>query len=151
MDSGASGPRKKLAAEALTIGDAIVNGKAFDVPPPGAGLNTVTKAVPGELMSTEEIVATNSVGLTNVVERVRPFHLTSDVCTKLVPLTVNANVGLPTTSIFLLRLVKFGIGFGGKTVNISGLEVPPPGDGEKTVIVPCPTFKRSLSLKTALS
>jgi len=42
MDSGASGPAKKLAAEALMIGDAIVNVKAFDVPPPGGGLNTVT-------------------------------------------------------------------------------------------------------------
>jgi hypothetical protein len=102
-------------------------------------------------MSIEEIVATNSVGLTYVVERLTPFHLTSDVCTKLVPLTVNENVGFPTTSRLLLRLVKFGLGFGGKIGNTSGLEVPPPGPGVKTVTVPCPTFARSLSRKTALS
>jgi hypothetical protein len=33
----------------------VVKGKEFEVPPPGAGLKTVTVAIPGEAMSLAEI------------------------------------------------------------------------------------------------
>src|SRR5205809_4464340 len=45
----------------------IVNVSAFDVPPPGAGLRTVTWAVPAAPISPAEIAACNWAPPTNVV------------------------------------------------------------------------------------
>ena len=52
-----------LPARTMVSGTAtaIVNGKAVEVPPSGAGLNTVTCAVPGVRMSVARIVAWSSV------------------------------------------------------------------------------------------
>ena len=53
------------------------NDTAFDAPPPGAGLNTVTLAVPAVAMSANVIAAVSCVPLTYVVVRFSPFQRTT--------------------------------------------------------------------------
>jgi hypothetical protein len=52
----------------------IVKVWALEVPPPGAGVNTVTVAVPAVTMSEAVIAAVNWVEETYVVVRFAPFH-----------------------------------------------------------------------------
>ena len=60
----------------VIVGAGLLMVKVFaeDVPPPGAGLLTVTKAVPAVLMSDMGTVAVRVVLLTKVVVRLAPFH-----------------------------------------------------------------------------
>jgi hypothetical protein len=76
----------------------MVNVAAAEVPPPGAGLTTVTLAMPSAAMSVAGIVAVSCVGETNVVARAAPFQFTVEVLTKLVPLTVSVAAGLPAAA-----------------------------------------------------
>src|SRR6267378_1536476 len=73
----------------------IVKVWALDVPPPGAGVNTVTVAVPAAARSACGIAAVSSVADPNVVTRFAPFHRTTELPTKLVPVTVSVNPGPP--------------------------------------------------------
>src|SRR5204862_303049 len=66
-------PRPALTAETASDGT-IVSVSAFEAPPPGGGLRTVTLAVPAAAISLAEIVARSCVRLTNVVGRLAPFH-----------------------------------------------------------------------------
>ena len=59
-----------------TAGSLIVKVRALDVPPPGAGLNTVTWAVPATAISDAGMAAVNRVADTYVVGRFAPFHCT---------------------------------------------------------------------------
>ncbi len=52
----------------------IVKVWALEVPPPGAGLNTVTVAVPAIDMSEAGIAAVNRVADRYIVVRFAPFH-----------------------------------------------------------------------------
>ena len=52
--------------------------RAADVPPPGAGENTVTCALPAVAMSAAGMAALNCVALTTVVVRSVPFQRTLD-------------------------------------------------------------------------
>ena len=72
-------------------GGLIVNVSAFDVPPPGVGFTTVTDAVPTAATLAAGTIAVSCVEETNVVTRAEPFHLTVEVATMLVPLTVRVN------------------------------------------------------------
>src|SRR5207248_2409617 len=54
----------------------IVNAEFPEVPPPGAGVNTVTCAVPAEVMSAALIDACSCPEFTNVVVRLAPLHFT---------------------------------------------------------------------------
>src|ERR1700690_4646349 len=65
----------------------IVKVWAFDVPPLGAGLNTVTVAVPAVAISVAVIAAVSWGDVTNDVTRLPPFHWTTEPLTKLLPLT----------------------------------------------------------------
>ena len=56
-----------------------------DVPPPGAGLNTVTLAVPALAISAAVMLACRDVAETNVVVRSEPFHRTIEPAMKFVP------------------------------------------------------------------
>jgi hypothetical protein len=87
-----------------------VKAVAFDVPPPGAGLNTVTCAVDWVATSAELMAAVSCVLLTNVVVRAAPFHCTTEPATKFVPFTCRLNPALPAAIVFGLRLVMLGIG-----------------------------------------
>src|SRR5437667_291784 len=111
----------------------MVNAPEFDVPPPGAGVNTVTDAVPCVAMSEAEIAAWSWVALPNVVVRSAPFQRTTDEPMKLLPVTLSVNAAPPATTVLGDREVSVGLGFGAVIVNVCALEAPPPGVGVNTV------------------
>ena len=111
----------------------MVNVRAFEVPPPGAGFTTVTGAVPGVPMSLAGIAAVTWPAFTNVVVRATPFQRTSEVPTKLLPFTVSVNAAPPAAVLGGASDVSAGTGLGALMVNVSAFEVPPPGVGFATV------------------
>src|SRR5438552_1720837 len=115
----------------LGFGAVIVNVCGLDVPPPGAGVNTVTEAVPAVAMSAVVICAVSCVLLPNVVARWLPFHCTMDELMKFVPVAVRVNPAPPATA--LLGEIELSVGTRLLIVNVSALDVPPPGVGLKTV------------------
>ena len=82
----------------------------MEVPPPGAGLNTVTVAVPAVTMSAAVIAAVSCVEDTYAVVRLDPFHRTREPLTKLLPLTVSVKAAPPAVADEGLRLVVTGTG-----------------------------------------
>src|SRR4051812_12792803 len=72
----------------------MVKSAVGEVPPPGAGLNTVTFAVPVLAMSAGSTLAVSCVPLMNVVDRSEPFQRTVAPLTKLDPFTVIVKPGL---------------------------------------------------------
>ena len=97
----------------------------LEVPPPGVALNTVTVLVPEVSMSLLEIEAVIWVEDTKVVVRFDPFHLTTEVGVKPLPLTVRVKAPL-----FLVREEGLKLDMAGSgllTVKVWELEVPPPG------------------------
>jgi hypothetical protein len=109
----------------------IVNVLALDVPPPGAGVNTVTFAVPALAMSPARMFACRCMLSTKVVARLCPFHWTTEFVTKLEPDAVNTNPEPPATADVGLMLDN--VGAGPLTVNVTAFDVPPPGAGLNTV------------------
>jgi hypothetical protein len=68
----------------------MVKVNEFELPPPGAGLKTVTTAVPAVAMSLAEICAVTQLPLPLVVGRSLPFQRTTEPVAKSVcPITVN--------------------------------------------------------------
>jgi hypothetical protein len=132
-------------------GTVIANGSAFDTPPPTpaalGGVATVTLDVPGLATSAEGICATNCVAEIKLVGRLAPFHLTTDVPTKLLPVTVSTNAGLPAFVAPGLMLVSCGAGAGAVMVNGNAFDVPPPAPavfgGVKTVTLAVPALAMS--------
>ena len=101
-------------AERVTGGAAaalMVNALAFDAPPPGAGLSTVTCALPALATSPAGISAVRRVALTYVVGRATPFHLTSEPLMKPVPFTVSVNAAAPARAVVGAMVVTAGAGF----------------------------------------
>lgn len=98
---------------------------AFEVPPPGAGLETVMLNVPAPVKSDDGIEAVNCVELTKVVVRAPTAKLTTEVDTKLVPLTVIVKVLSPT--IFDVGEIEVVVGAGLLRVNVldAPVSVPP--------------------------
>ena len=88
----------------------IVKVRELEVPPPGAGLNTVTEAVPATAMSAAVITAVNRVEETKVVVRFAPFHRTIEPATKLLPLTVRTKSVPPAVVDVGLKLEVVGVG-----------------------------------------
>ena len=115
---------------------AIVNVCALDVPPPGPGFTTVTDAVPGLAIRAAVTVAVSCVDETNVVVSAVPFQFTVEVETKFVPVTVNVNCGPPAVA--QVGLIAVVVGTGLLMVNITALDVPPPGAGFTTVTAAVP-------------
>src|SRR5690242_8954516 len=126
------------------------NGNEFEVPPPGAGLSTLTSAVPPLATSVSLICAVSCVGLTKVVGRGLPLNSTTAPGTKFDPFAVSVNVGSPATAEPGLRLDSVGTGFWIELIeSVSPFEVPPPGAGLATVTVAVPTFATSAALSWA--
>ena len=122
----------------LVPGAVTVKIAAFNVPPPGAGLNTVTWALPSDAISEDRITACNCVLLTKVVALALPFHWTTEFETKLLPLITNVNPALPDGTVAGEIVVTDGIGLtpvpvGAVTVKIAAFDVPPPGARLNTV------------------
>jgi hypothetical protein len=72
-----------------TLKSSIVKLLAVEVPPPGAGLVTVTLTVPPRDMALAGITAVSCVALTKVVVSILPLKLTVEVETKPKPLMVS--------------------------------------------------------------
>ena len=82
---------------------------ALEVPPPGAGLVTVTAGVPAEAMLAAGMAAVNCVELTKVVASADPPKLTIEAATKFVPLIVSVKAALPATALFGEIVVIVGL------------------------------------------
>src|SRR6266850_8179408 len=125
-------------------GFVIVKVCGLDVPPPGAGLNTVTGRAPAVARSAVEIAAVSCVADPNVVGRSVPFHRTTEPDTKLVPVTVSVSPEPPTAAVAGLSAVVVGTGLlGALIVKVCGFDVPPPGAGLNAVTCAVPTVARS--------
>ena len=90
-----------------------MNANEVEVPPPGAGVKTVTVALPKAAISFAEICAVIWVLLTNVVGRLLPFHWTTEVGTKPVPVTVSVKVEPPTLALTGESALRVGDALGG--------------------------------------
>ena len=102
----------------------IVNVAELEVPPPGAGLTTVTDAVPPVATFAAGTTAVSLIEDTNVVTNDEPFHLTVELDTKLVPLMVRVNWALPAA--VEVGLIDVMVGTGLLIVRVSvALPVPP--------------------------
>ena len=89
----------------------MVNDLVFDVPPPGALLNTLILAVVAVAMSAALMLAVNWVLDTKVVTRFDPFQRTVDApLTKPVPLTVRVKADPPAVADEGLKLMMVGRG-----------------------------------------
>src|SRR5206468_2779116 len=108
------------SVDSVGAGALTVNVRATDVPPPGAGVTTVTEAVPGAARSAAEMAAANWVLLTNVVVRAAPFQRTVEAGTKPLPVTVNVNAAPPTVALLGASVVSTGVGLGFATVTVTG-------------------------------
>src|SRR5205823_3926649 len=104
------------------LGAVIVKVCGFDVPPPGAGLNTATCAVPTVARSVAAIAAVSRVPETKVVGPFAPFHRTTEPDTKFVPETVSVRPGWPAVTDAGLNPAVVGSGL----VDIATFTVAPP-------------------------
>jgi hypothetical protein len=112
-------PGATLAALTVRLGGGlIVKVCGADVPPPGAGVKTVTCAVPTEARSVAGIVARTCVVLTNVVVRFTPFHWITDADANPLPVAVNVNVAAPAGAVVGEIAVSTGLGYG-RTVTVA--------------------------------
>jgi hypothetical protein len=128
---------------------AMVNTKFVVVPPPGAGFVTVTFTPPTAEMSEESIEAVSFVALTNVVVLAAPLKFTTEVGTKLVPLTVSVKPAPPAVAPFGLSEVMVGAGL--FIANGEFPDVPPPGGGFVTVTLIEPAVTRSPAVIAAVT
>src|SRR5450755_766328 len=93
-----------LRAKNVPVLDLVTsNNTGTEVPPPGAGLVTVTTAVFAVAMKDDEMGAVNCWALTRVVARALPFHLITAPVAKPVPLTVRVNAAPPGVATVGLR------------------------------------------------
>jgi hypothetical protein len=115
---------------------------AAEVPPPGVGLKTVTKALPPVVMSAAGTVACSCVAVWETITRLLPFHRTWEDETKLEPVTVSVKAG-PNAMVLVGESGGVMTGAGLSMVNVCALEVPPPGVGLKTVTEAVPPFAMS--------
>ncbi len=76
-----------------------MNVAAADVPPPGAGLVTVTCALPELATSAAGMLAVSLTELTSVVVRLEPFHCTTELEMNPEPVTANVNAWLPSVTL----------------------------------------------------
>ncbi len=100
-----------VALSEVTVGSGLLTVKVsagVDVPPPGAGLDTVTVSAPAVAMSAALIAAVICVALTNVVTFALPLKFTTEVFTKFVPFTVSVNAAPPAVAVVGLMVVVVG-------------------------------------------
>lgn len=113
VSTKAASPAVLLVGEMLVsvgAGLSIAKSATFDIPPPGAGLVTVTDAVPAVLISAAVILAVSCVGVRKMVDRSAPFHCTTELVTNPVPLTVRVKAAPPFIALAGETLVTVGTG-----------------------------------------
>jgi hypothetical protein len=123
-------------------GRVTANGSGLDVPPPGAGVCTVTVAVPAAAKSAAGTCACNCVVLPAVVGSGVPFHCTTESPTKFPPVTVKVIGVMPVMPPEGESAVKAGTGLE-LIVNGSALDRPPFKGGFSTVMLTVPALVRS--------
>ena len=121
---------------------------AFDVPPPGVGLNTVTCAVPPVAISAAVMAAVTWAPLTKVVVRLKPFHCTTEAPTKFEPFTVSVKADPPARALGGESVVIPGTGL--FTENVAGFDVLPVEE-LNTVTCGVPAFAISLAGTVAVT
>lgn len=97
----------------LMAGDGLFTVKfngGSESPPPGVGLKTVTVTLAPVAISAAVTAAVSCVTETKEVVRSAPFHRTTEVPTKLVPLTVSVNASPPAVAEVGLIEVVVGAG-----------------------------------------
>jgi hypothetical protein len=99
-----------------------VNVRTADVPPPGAGVNTVTETARAVARSAVLRAMRSCVALTTVVVRVTPFQRTTEVATKLLPFTVSVDAALPAITLAGDRLLSTGVGDDVDAVGRAGID-----------------------------
>ncbi len=105
----------------VIVGPVVVKVRAFEVPPPGAGFETVTCAEPVLAISVEGIAAVTFVPLTKVVVRLLPFQCACKPEIKPAPVSVNVKSGPPAAVLEGDRETRVGTG-----LEDGGGGVPPP-------------------------
>src|SRR5258708_7171592 len=141
-----------LGLRPVSVGAGLftLNVCAAEVPPPGAGVRTVTLAVPAAAMSAAVIAAVSWMVLTKVVVRAAPFHCTVvEPFTNPVPLTVSVKAAPPTVALVGTSAVIVGMGV--LTGNVSAAEAPPPGVGVNTVTCGVAAVAMSAAVIAAVS
>src|SRR5512133_977016 len=103
----------------------------FEVPPCGAGLNTVIAGVPAAARSAAGIVAESSEDETKMVGRLEPANCTEEFARKLVPATVR--VISPDPADTIVGLMPVTVGIGALTLKVCAVDVPPVVPGVFTV------------------
>jgi hypothetical protein len=93
-----------------TAKSAIVSVRAAEVPPPGNGLNTVTKMAPPLVRSPAGTMAVTCVALTIVVVNATPFHSTTVPAKKFVPVSVSVNAAPPAFAVVGESIARTGCG-----------------------------------------
>ncbi len=148
----ASPPANALPGDRLLrVGAGLLTGKvcAAEVPPPGAGVTTVTEAVPVAARSAAGIAAVSCVALTKVVVRAAPFHWTVAPFTKPLPVSVSVKPAPPTIALDGDSVASVGAGL--LIVKVCAAEVPPPGAGVTTVTDAVPVAATSAAGIAAVS
>jgi hypothetical protein len=117
----------------------IVNVIAPELPPPGVGVNTVTRTVLGVLpgpavkTSAADIVASSCVALTYAVALSLPSHRTTEHGTNELPVTLRVNVGEPAVTLVCDNELMLGAGrfvAGVVVVKVTVFDVPAAFDAE---------------------
>jgi len=107
-------------------------------------VNTVTEAVPAAAISTAPMVACSWEPPTYVVGLLSPFHLTTEVATNPLPVTVRVKARLPAATLLGVKVVTAGTGGGaGAIVSDRAADSPPPGLGVNTVTEAVPAAATS--------
>src|SRR6267143_5615650 len=119
------------SVESVGEGLVMLNVCAAEVPPPGAGVTTVTDAVAAVARSAAGMAAVSCVALTKVVVRAAPFQRTVEPLPKLLPFTASVNAAPPTLA--LEGESDASVGTGLVIVNVWAPEVPPSTPGIVTV------------------
>jgi hypothetical protein len=107
----AADPATTLAGSTAAItGGGLLTAKlaAAELPPPGAGLNTVIAAVPPSARSVAGTVALRELSVENVVASAVPFQRTADPLTKPVPETAIESCAAPAVVVTGVTLLMVG-------------------------------------------
>ena len=111
------------------VGTAAVttNVKPVEVPPPGAGLVTVTAKLPAMATAVAGTMAVTWVAETNVVAKAAPLKLATEPLTRFVPFMVMVKSALPATTVAGVTPVIVGTKLGTSTVKAVALVAVPVG------------------------
>jgi hypothetical protein len=130
----------------------MVKVSALDVPPPGAGLVTVTGRVPAFIRSGPRMVAVTCVALTKVVDLGLPLKFTTAPLTKPEPFTESVRRCEPAEALAGCSEVIAGTGLLlAAMLKICAFDVPPPGAGLVTVTDGLAAFATSLARMAAVT